>query len=1038
MLTAPPVRAQEPQILCLDTGGHTGRVSGLAFYTDPAHPLERRLLSTGRDKSARLWRLEADQGAFKTFRYNSDANIKGEIVSSAFDPATHHLALGMRAASDKEATEILIVDVLSPDGRRVGLPLRDLKDSIVALAFSPDGKWLAACDSTGRGLVYDTAQWKSSKFTGNEAEANGNPSRSSGVDSQVQSLAFSPDSSQLAYVHRETIEFKSLVGKKHTGKISLKEPNSLLCVAWAKNNTLAAADFQRVYRWKNPENGDSPDKLPLNSNALCLAFDREGQNLAIGTDFRPEASAQVTIWPQDKADARQMKVNAPVCALAFSEQGDSLACGSGAGELHVWDFKAGQLAPADKRLTGIGKPVYHLAWSDDSAALAWKQQENAEDYALAFDLKKMTSTAVQDASRLSEGGVMQRDKAGDLEINAGAGGGRLTVSRPVISQAGKEEVVLSFGVGSYDKSHARAYAVVDAEPGYVQEYDASDPQHPRQTRRFAGYAGIPLSLCASPDGRYLAMGTTDQTIRLWSLKDGADAGDAPQTQTRPPLICLFMGSAQQWAAWNPQTGFYYASPLGDDIICYQFNTPDNAQRAEVVPVSTCHEPFSNLQCMTRLFEQASVAPARVLLPSERTLYQQIARRPVINAAAIVVTDISRDVAGTKAEHDDEKDIWKTTGDAVTLNRPLLGGDAAGVVWEFQNISTGRRSIMAREKAGADAPPNAGPKSQADAAPKSRADGIPAAAQMGSVKLTKGINTIRIVARNGNVSSVPQYIRVEKQGGEDKKGVLHILAIGVSKYKSLEGNSLDYADADAKAIASQFATQAPGLYARIETPIVLTNEGATRDGIRAALDSIKVEEDDTLVFFIAGHGMPGQANTQDNPEFYFAPYDLDAKQVESTGLGWKYLLTKLAGLNARHSLLFVDHCFAGGIGSILKNDASQGQNKRRATDEVFNSLKTQSFITFMASGPDEESNESHIWNNHGAFTYALLNALQGARFTASSENGTLSVRDLDNQLGIEMKKALRMLTGNAKGTQQTPCVYAPFTSEVRDLPVIKYQ
>ncbi len=1023
------IRAQETQILCLDTGGHTSRVSGVAFYTDPLHADDHRLLSTGRDKSVRLWRQDADQGASRTFRYNSDANNKGEIVSSAFDPVTRHLALGMRAATNKEATEILIVNPLDPQGRVVQ-SLHDLKDSIVALAFSPDGKWLAACDSTGSGSIYDVDhQWKSSKFTGNRAEAQGASKDSFGVDSQVQSLAFSPDSSQLAYVHREAIEFRPVVGKKHYKNITLKDPNNLLCVAWARNNTLAAADSERVYRWINPENGDNADKLPLNSNTLCLAFDAAGQNLAIGTDFRPAALAEVTVWPQDRADAVHVKVDAPVSAIAFSEQGDTLASGSGAGDLQIWDFKAGRLTKTDKRLAGIGQPVYHLAWSNDSATLAWKQMENADDYALAFNLMQMASTSVQNASHFSEAVVMQHTKEGDLETNAGPNGAKLTVGKPVISQTGKAEVVLNFGVGSYDKNHARAYAAVDAEPGYVQEFDVADPQHPKPMRRFAGFAGIPLSLCASPDGRYLAMGTTDQTIRLWSLKDEKDSGaGADQAPPRAPLLCLFVGNTQQWAAWNPQTGFYYAGAQGNDIICYQFNTPKNEQCAEVVPVSTCSKPFSNLKCMIALFEQASVAPARSLLPAERTLYQQIARRPVIDTEKL---QVQSSIAGDKVEFTpDARDVWRTTSDAVILNQPLLSGNAPGITWEFQNISTGRRSIVARESAA----PNASPNS----APASREDASPPQPQTGRVVLTKGMNTIRIVARNGDVSSVPQYIRVERTGGEDKKGVLHIMAIGVSQYKNLPGNSLVYADADATAIANQFAMQSPGLYARIETPIVLTNELATKDNIRAALDSIKMEEDDTLVFFIAGHGLPGENNAQENPEFYFAPYDVDAASVESTGVGWKYLLTKLAALNAKHSLLFVDHCFAGGIGTILKNDAKQGQNKRLATDGAVNSLKTQSFITFMASGPDEASNESDKWL-HGAFTYSLLKVLRGVGFTPSSDNGTLSVSELEYQLDVAMKKTLKMLDGNAKGTQQTPSVYAPaYATEILSLPVIKYQ
>jgi len=66
-------------------------------------------------------------------------------------------------------------------------------------------------------------------------------------------------------------------------------------------------------------------------------------------------------------------------------------------------------------------------------------------------------------------------------------------------------------------------------------YDTSG----KRKREFIGHTGEVWAVAASPDGRYLISGSSDQTARLWNI----EAGEL--------LISFFIGSDREWVAWTP-------------------------------------------------------------------------------------------------------------------------------------------------------------------------------------------------------------------------------------------------------------------------------------------------------------------------------------------------------------------------------------------------------------------------------------------------------------------------------------------------------
>ena len=80
----------------------------------------------------------------------------------------------------------------------------------------------------------------------------------------------------------------------------------------------------------------------------------------------------------------------------------------------------------------------------------------------------------------------------------------------------------------------------------------------------------------SADGQVLVVACDDGTVRWRRWSDGAE------------LLALFVDAKRRWVAWTP-TGYYMASPGGEDLIGWQLNR-GWAQQADFFPASRCPRP----------------------------------------------------------------------------------------------------------------------------------------------------------------------------------------------------------------------------------------------------------------------------------------------------------------------------------------------------------------------------------------------------------------------------------------------------------------
>ncbi len=212
--------------------------------------------------------------------------------------------------------------------------------------------------------------------------------------------------------------------------------------------------------------------------------------------------------------------------------------------------------------------------------------------------------------------------------------------------------------------------------------------------------------------------------------------------------------------------------------------------------------------------------------------------------------------------------------------------------------------------------------------------------------------------------------------------LWLLAIGVSRYAAPELN-LMFAEADARAMVETMQQAAKGWPYREVRTLLLTNEEVTRGSM---LDSLArflggAGPDDVAALFVAGHGV----RDLESGSYYFLPHPATADNLLTEGLRMTDFdeMLRLVRRNVRAVVVMLDTCHAGALGIPSTRLVS--------ADEMAALMSAgEGFFLLAATKPGEESKEKQDLG-HGAFTYAVLEALRGS--ADADGDGALTVSEL---------------------------------------------
>ena len=118
-----------------------------------------------------------------------------------------------------------------------------------------------------------------------------------------------------------------------------------------------------------------------------------------------------------------------------------------------------------------------------------------------------------------------------------------------------------------------------------------DIESARPFRQLVGHLGTVWAVAPSPDGRYLLSAADDQTLRVWSWKEGK------------LLLSLFF-AGRQWITWTP-AGYYAASPGGERLMGWHVNR-GRTSLSSFYPASHFRKSLYRPELIGRLIEVGSV------------------------------------------------------------------------------------------------------------------------------------------------------------------------------------------------------------------------------------------------------------------------------------------------------------------------------------------------------------------------------------------------------------------------------------------------
>jgi WD40 repeat protein/basic membrane lipoprotein Med (substrate-binding protein (PBP1-ABC) superfamily)/DNA-binding CsgD family transcriptional regulator len=459
------------ELLTFDTGAQV--------FDAALHPDDVLLATVGNSTEVTVWNLEKGQEE-RTLRGHRDF-----IAAVDFEPEGKLLAT---AGFDQT------IRIWDPFTGEELMLLGDHDAWVQALAFNRDGSRLASGDLDGKIIIWDTASWQKLNVVDAHSDSvmflafnpNGELLASAGVDNIVR--FWDPDEGHL---HHTLARFESDISN-----ISFHPQNPFLAVSSVDGKVQIFSLSAGTEVFTLPVSG-TPGPVVFSPASSQLAYVGRG--------------GSINIWHMNQGGVSQYPQtdDAIITSMAFSPDGELIATVTEDGFVTLWD----QAENITWQMQSLTKAANQIAFSFDSQAIivagedrvvsliTTNSGEAQEDWILGSSARSLAANPVE--NHLAIGTAHGLLKIYDL-------GTRELVLDIVAHQESLNSVVF----------HPEGKLLATAgQDGTVKLWDTTAG---RVTKELITSALPIVNLAMSPDGRFLAGIEATGSLHIWSLDDGIE------------------------------------------------------------------------------------------------------------------------------------------------------------------------------------------------------------------------------------------------------------------------------------------------------------------------------------------------------------------------------------------------------------------------------------------------------------------------------------------------------------------------------------
>ena len=1023
--------AQSDPKLVLESQGHSARIWDVAFT-----PNGRNLITVSDDKSIRIWNTSTGE-LKRTLRAQIGDGSEGKIYTLALTRDGRYLAIGgFLSYKGLGSGNIKIIDLKS--NRQVAT-LRGHTNVVHSLSFSPDGKYLASGSSDYKVRVWNVATRKA------VAILKGHTKPVYGVSLFGSTLVSgSYDKTVKVWDWRSKQLRKTIT--KHTDRVQTVQfaPNGRVFASGGYDGKTFLFDTQGNFLREISSIDVTVKKVKFSSNSKKIAV--------IGT-------YQTIFDVSNGTQLQQITRHKYARAAAFwGVTGKYLAtAGGNSKKIYIWNTRTGK---AVTYIKGMGKIKYNVGFvksKDGRVKIAfgnkWGGRNGKGKLTQAFDFDNMRIyTHDIDPSEFRKTLTVYKDNTLTRSSSYRL---KVTDALSIKSSPGVDGSIESF---SYTPN---AYRIILGNTFKMHTYSGKG----KKLRQLIGHTAKVGAISPASDNQLIVSGSNDQIINVWNLNEKPytnsrkkiksiaevythkgwppvwrKVGIEDQVNTPTldawwnvilalrknnrnidanlyesylnkklslkslPLVSLFVATDGEWVCWTPQ-GYYAASAGGERYIGWHINQGINSL-GKFYPVSTFRKRYYKPELVKLIVKYRSFEKALKAYNNSSKVKQT--EEKIVKKNDNILDHLPPKIEWLNPTDGDLKVDGKeytikariTSNSKITGVKLLINGRAVAKTRGFEVVKAkSDKDKLLEYKVSLDNP---------------ETNLLVFASNTSSSALSEG----RVLKRkdNGNRGNQDKNddLDFDVKTSAMLKPNLYVVSVGVSNFKKQSYN-LDYAHVDAQSMARLFKQQKGLLYKDVQVK-QLTNEQATRANILDAFYWLEknVTHKDVAILFIASHGF------NERGKFYILPHDGDPDRLRSTAVNWADFQDVLGNLPSK-VMLFLDACHSGALGNNLMKTRGTVNN----TEAIREITSAEHGVVVMSAATGHESSLEHPDWKHGAFTYALLKAMDQKKADFNSD-GIVYLRELDFFVADEVK--------NITKGKQHPTTLKPST--ISRLPILQ--